>query len=505
MIPIPVGIDRSAPIETTVWQPFDGFQERAVSANANEVFIGGAKGPGKTQVLLTKPLRWAHKSLYAAAFVRETFKELQRVIDEAHRMYGRLPTHQRPSWTGTPPRFTWPSGAFVQFGHSRTVNELTWTQGGNWAEILYDELGNQPDERVIDTLLSELRCPDPTIRRQFIGSGNPGFAGHPVMKRRYVNPCGKQGQRIAWSRVVLPNGERSWWSRQFVPGRVTDNPIYANDAEYMGQLMRLPDRMKRCLMDGDWDAATGVALDELEPSIHLVPGFQCPDHWPYIAAFDWGYQHNAVFLWGRVDDDGRVWVCDTIKRRLLRDWDLASTYNSLVPEGALRLVQAGHDCWQEVKARGQNAPETQQYFAECGIHLVKANVARIEGYKTLLQHLAWRETEFLPQRQPMLQFFDTPGNRWLVEEHLSAMVMNPDDPRDVLKVNADPETGDGGDDGYDGLRYLVAKRRVAAETQSHRVQVSAWDPDVLRRQAEKFWRPVSTPLADRNKNVFLGG
>lgn len=507
----PVTTEEAPPGAEVMWQPNPGRdgernpQEVALCSSADEIFYGGAKGGAKTETLLMKPLRLVHKPAFACAFVRETFPELQRPLDRATQLYGRLPLSRRPAWNGEKHRFTFPSRAFVQFGHARTVKEIGWTQGGNWAMICCDEQGNQPDEKVTDTLISELRCPDPTIQTQFIGSGNPGFAGHPVIKRRYITPCGKRGERIAWRAVRLPDGRVVYRSRQFIPARVTDNPTYANDAAYMAALMLLPDRMKRCLMDGDWDAATGVALDELEPAVHLVPAFDCPDHWPFWASFDWGFAHNAVFGWGRVSEDGRLYVCDTIKRRLLRDWDLASTYNTLVPAEALKNVQAGHDCWQEVKAKGQNAPATADYFHAQGIHLAKANIDRAQGYNTLMQFLAWRETEFLPQRQPMLQWMDTPGNRWMVEEHLPTMVMDPDDPRDVLKVNADPETGEGGDDGYDQIRYGVARRKLAAPSTAHLVQRSAWDPDVLRRAAEQLMRPQTTPVRTKKDGVFFGG
>lgn len=473
--------------EEPLFQPYEGFQVRALAASADELLLGGAKGPGKTHLLLARVLRWAHRQHMAIAFVRESFRELQRPMDEAHRFYPRLPIERRPVWNGDTKRYTFPSGAFVQFGYARTVADCTWTQGGNWSHIHYDEVGNQPDERVVDTLISELRCKDPTIRRQFVGSANPGFAGHPWIKRRFIVPCGKMGENIGWNRIQMPDGSRQWRSRQFVPGRVTDNPILANDPSYIATLASLPDRMRRCLLDGDWDAATGMALDEIDPAVHLVPRFEAPDHWPYVAAFDWGFAHWAVFGWGRVSDDGRIYIFDTIRRRLLRDWDLAGTFLELVPEGALRNVHAGHDCWNEVKARGENAPQTAEYFLKQGIHLVQANIARVSGYNNLLQYFAWRETEFLPARQPMIQFLDTPGNRWMLEEHLPTMVMDPDDPRDVLKVDADGETGTGGDDGYDMVRYLCASRPLKAPSAMHlHSALSISSPEVLRREAAKF-------------------
>lgn len=478
------------------WEPFPGFQTRALSANTDEVFVGGAKGCGKGDILTAGNMRYSDRPLFAGLFLRETYAELKRQIDRAATIYGKLSADRRPHWSGELQRFTWPSKAFVEYGHCRVPADFKKYQGGNWARISYDELGNNAHAKDIrDMALAELRCADPTIRRQFVASGNPGFAGHGATKKLYVGPCGKKGERIAWERVQLPDGRVVNLSRSFIPGRVTDNPVYANDATYMAQLMQLPERLRRCLLDGDYDAASGLALDEIEPAAHLVKPFVCPSHWPYISGFDWGYAHWAVFMWGRVSDDGRVYICDTVKRRLARDWDLAGTLNERAPAEALQRVQAGHDNWgvDRSKAASDNTPHRAAYFLECGIHLVQANIARMLGYTNMLRYVGWRETEYLPQRVPMVQFMDTPTNRWLVEDHLPSMVNDPDDPSDVLKVDAHPETGEGGDDGYDCLRYLLASRPMKAESLSHLLKLSAWDPLVLAREAEKMRRADPTP------------
>lgn len=472
-----------------IWSPFPGFQVNALAASDDDLLLGGAKGPGKTDLVLVKPLRWVDRPAFAGAVVREHFVDLKRVMDRARQLYSRLgPADQRPAWNGDTKRWTWPSGAFIQFSHARTVEELAWSQGGNWAYIAYDEVGNQPDEKVVDTLMAELRCPDPTIVRQFVGTANPGFAGHAWVKRRYVQTCGKNGG-ASYSRVQLPDGRRVVLSRRFIPGRVTDNPILANDPTYMAQLMQLPERMRRCLLDGDWDAATGAALDELEPAVHLVPDFEPPPSWPRIAAFDWGFAHWWVFIWGVVTEDGRIIIKDTLKGRRMQDADIAGKLLERVPPDALRLVHAGHDCWSDNKSRGDRTPTVAEFFGSAGINLTKANTARAAGYLELQRRLGWRESEYLERRTPLLQFCDTPGNRWLVEEHLPAMVVDPDDPSDVLKVDADPDTGRGGDDGYDTLRYLVASRPMPATGLKPLVPVSAWDPIVLREVERQVNNP----------------
>jgi hypothetical protein len=467
-----------------IWAPFPGFQTQALAAADDDILLGGAKGGGKTDLVLVKPLRWVDKPAFAGLVLRQHFTDLKRVMDRARSLYSQLgPPSQRPAWNGELKRWTWPSGAFVQFNHAARVEDLGNVQGGNWSYVGYDEVGNQPDERVVDTLIAELRSPDPSIRRQFVGTANPGFAGHAWVKRRYVDTCGKQGGR-AVMQVALPDGRDVQLTRRFLPGGVRDNPVLANDPTYMAQLAGLPERMRRCLLDGDWDAATGSALDELDPAVHLIPDFEPHPTWPRLAAFDWGFAHWWVFIWGVVTDDGRLLVKDTLKGRRMRDWDIAGKLTERVPADALRVVHAGHDCWQEHVARGDRTPSTAEFFGSAGIGLVKANTARAQGYRELLARLAWRESEYLPRRQPLLQFADTPGNRWLLEEHLPSIVVDPDDPSDVLKVDADPETGRGGDDGYDCLRYLCASRPCPAPGLERMKPQSLWD-EVMLREVER--------------------
>ena len=72
-----------------------------------------------------------------------------------------------------------------------------------------------------------------------------------MLKRRYVTPT-DAGSKIAWS-VEDVQGQPVYRSRAFIPGRVGDNPVYANDPKYIATLMALPDRKRKYLLGGSWD------------------------------------------------------------------------------------------------------------------------------------------------------------------------------------------------------------------------------------------------------------
>lgn len=481
------------------WRPLSDPQKRALASSATELLYGGAKGGMKTETLLVKPLYWAHKPKYAAAFVRQTFKDLARPMDRAQSIYKALPAHLRPTWNGEKKRWTFPSGAFMQFGY--TEHGLDWAQGGEWADVLWDEMGNEPDPQKIETFMSEIRCPDPSITRQLAGSANPGFAGHPWVKKRWINHCGKHGERLYFYDTNVPGLGVVTRSREFIPAKVTDNPIYSNDADYMAALMNLPERMRRCLLDGDWDAATGAALDEMDEKRHIIKPFQVPAHWPWMSGFDWGYVHWSVFIYARVSDDGRIFVIDTVKKRLLRDWDLAGYFEEVVPIGARSNVQSGHDVGSVIKARDEQK-STQATFADRKINLVPVQAGRVHSYLNLLKYLSWRPSDYAPERDPMLVFFDTPGNRWLFEQ-LSDMVLDPDDPRDVLKVDANSETGEGGDDGYDALRTMVAQRPLVAKSGYDEIGLSMIDPQILAAEVQRAAKSTVRPDHRRKKRHYF--
>jgi hypothetical protein len=73
------------------------------------------------------------------------------------------------------------------------------------------------------------------------------------------------------------------------------------------------------------------------------------------------------------------------------------------------------------------------------------------------------------------------------------MTTNPDDPEDVLKVDADPITGDGGDDDYDETRYALASRPGVSRSNWKEQEVRAFSKATLLHEMEKR-RHTSGPL-----------
>lgn len=495
-----------APAEPKVlWKPYPGPQTEACASTAFETFYGGAKGGGKSDVVVFRPLAQIDKPRHKALILREEFGQLEELLRRAHEVYERLPTSSRPVWSAQHKRFQFPNpdnrtganGAAIYFGHCKNTKDTEKYQGREWSEINFDELANVRDQKVWTELIKEIRCKDPSVVRRALGTGNPGYAGHPWIKRRFIKRCGKKGERVYVWRQEVPDLGTLTRSRRYIPARVTDNPTYANDLDYMATLWSLPEQRRLQLLEGDWDVGVGLCLPELDENVHIVRPFTVPGHWKIVGGFDWGYAHRWVFTVAAITEDGWIIVIDTARGRGDLPDAIARTIRHKIDAellGRLLYVSAGHDCWAERKAHAhERGPTIAERLISQGLPLSKANQDRIHGLNNLRDYHAYRgRGPGLADIDPALLFMDTANNRWLFEQ-CEGMVTDPDDPEKPLKLDVDPETGEGGDDGFDSLRYLVASRPPRAPSIALEQDMSAWDPEVLAREAKQQRRVRSRP------------
>lgn len=489
--------------DNIVWAPNSEPQRQFCASVETEVLYGGAKGCAKSDAILFASLSQVEKPRYKALILRQTFPEVQELIDRSHLAFPEMAN--APQWKGDLKRWTFPGGGIVAFGYCSTKEEVQRYHGQEWGYIGFDEVGDVPDENVWIMLQAENRCPNPDVIPMMKGSANPGKPGHPWIKRRFINKCGKKGETIYRYTHRIPgvNGAPdlvATMSRRFIPARVTDNPVYANDAVYMAKLFSLPEMLRRQLLYGDWDAGFGMGLDELDEDIHFVQPFGIPPTWTQFGAFDWGFSHPWAFGHYAVDEDGVIYKVNSISGRLMSDALIADAILHYMPIDNLRYIVAGHDCWARHKARRDDTtPSTEERFSGKGIYLTQASIGRYAGLRNFRERIAWKGTRPGGEDgEPDFYLMDTPGNRKCFAA-LETMTINPDDPEDVLKINADPITGEGGDDFYDETRYALASRPGRAKSNWKDQEVRAWSKATLLYEMEQSRRHRSGPL---DKNAF---
>ena len=480
-----------------IWRPQAGPQFAFVRAGEFEVLGGGARGGGKSQALMYGGLRDVDKPYYRALILRQTFPELREIIDETQQTFGEMGAR----WKESEKRWYFPTGAIYEFGYCSSYLEALQYRGQQYGYIAFDEIGDlRGAERIWKFLSSSCRSTGPGIIPRMRCSANPGGIAHGWLKRYFVVPCGRDG-----SVTYDPgNGLR----RRFVPALVRDNIVLlANNPSYLQQLEGLPDLMRKQLLEGDWDAGSGMALEELSLETHLVAPFEIPSHWPQFGAFDWGFAHWWVFGHFTVNEDGRIYCVRTLRGRRQLPRQIVASIKDGCPEwDRLSPIVSGHDVKSDDRSRADNTPTVQESFQDEGLFLTDANTAPRAGLQRLREWVAWKGifrdvgTGKLVDGQPMLQWFDNPGNRRSLAA-LMEVATDEDDPNMAQKTNTDRETGEGGDDDYDMARYGMAERIVPART-IERAIFNMNDPAQLAWEAEHSRRHWSKPLAERGSGKF---
>lgn len=474
--------------EEVLWEPHPGPQTWFLLSDVYELLYGGAAGGGKTDALLACLLEQTENGQFRGLFLRKTYKELSEVVDRTQQMWPKLGA----TYNKTDRIWTFPSGATIELGYMEDYKDTELYQGRQFTVICYDELGNLKDERCWTFLMSRNRATAPGLRKYMRASANPGGPGHAWVKRRFISICDKIG-----TPVEIPDPEGGTpLTRAFIQARVEDNPsLLKNDPMYIQRLNLLPEMQRKQLREGDWSAGEGMALDELNEHKHIVHPFEIPAHWVHFGAFDWGFSHPFAFGWFVSDEQGNVYLVDSVHGRQKQPHEIAQRIAERVPVEVLRYIHAGHDCWADVRARGESTPTIAETFAAFGIYLTQANVARVAGLNNLRRYVAWRGTVAIPDPrhpndptmtryedgEPRFRLFDTPGNR-ITYDCLASMTTDPRDREDALKRDAD-ESGNDGDDPYDMVRYGLASRPMKAIVPEPPA-LGAWHPDVLKAEAD---------------------
>ena len=270
------------------YRPFPRQQEFHESPAKYRLF-GGAAGPGKTKALLWEAIRIAE--WYAGSdslLLRRSYPELEGSLLLQFRR--DVPRDWYVSYNEAKHLVTWRNGSTTRFGYCRDENDVYQYQGAEFLFIGLDELTHFTLKQW-QFLTSRNRCPIPGSLPCMAGASNPGNVGHAWVK-------------ALWIDKVAPTGydRPEHYDRDdydFISARIADNPIYANDQDYLKTLDALPDRLRRAFLEGDWTVFAGQFFDVFEIGRHTARaedlGIQ--DWWPRWISIDWGFRHPSAVYW----------------------------------------------------------------------------------------------------------------------------------------------------------------------------------------------------------------
>jgi hypothetical protein len=195
---------------------------------------------------------------------------------------------------------TWHNGSKTRFGYCRNENDVYQYQGAEFLFIGLDELTHFTLKQW-QFLTSRNRC---AVARYTAGI-NKGKATFPCMAGA-TNPgnIGHAWVKALWVDKVPPAGfERAEQydpaDYDFIPARLEDNPIYANDVNYRKTLEALPEQYRKAFLDGDWSVFAGQYFNVFEIGRHTARAeeLRLQSWWPRWISIDWGFQHPSAVYW----------------------------------------------------------------------------------------------------------------------------------------------------------------------------------------------------------------
>lgn len=430
------------------------------------VFYGGAKGGGKSKGLqLLMLLRRFKYPGSTGAIFRKTYPELE--ANHIRPLFQAFP-ELRQYYHESKKILTLPNGSELQFCHCKSESDIGLYQGREFHDLAIDEAG-QWTEAMFRTLLGSNRSARPEIQVRCILTGNPGGIGHGWLKRIFIERRFNERERPT--------------DYAFIQALVDDNAaLIENDPDYVRRLESEPNEvLRKAYRFGDWNIFAGQFFQEISKEVHFIAQFNIPPHWNRFGAYDYGFNHPAVFGWFANDEDGNTYLYRELAATQTRVDLFAKELNAYEDTTLLYPIVAGHDCWTQKSTLRDDAlpPTIAEQFQTHGIYLKKAITDRIQGAAQVRDYLAWQNR---PGGKPRLYIFNTCPISF---DALSRMIHDPDRVEDVLKVNASDGDPMSGDDAYDMVRYGLMSR--PSITDREKVIHAVGSPGWHKEQNENIW------------------
>jgi hypothetical protein len=252
--------------------------------------------------------------------LRRTFPQLEATV--ITRFQELIPSELYKSFNRSKNVVTWRNGATQHFGSMQHESDA-WAWQGQWKRIGYDEVCEFTWTQWNATSAWN-RCP---VSRHTSkdGAGNPIGIGAGWVRRVFVDhvPCDEMDE--AQRRLYKPE------NFAYFPCTYKDNPKFANDPQFLANLMSYPAAIREALMNGSWDVVGGYFFGAFDQAENVCPPEEAvpqPWHRRWISG-DWGFEHDSAIYWHYMDDYG---VLRTYKESVIRHLDPEQLAEHIVSE-----------------------------------------------------------------------------------------------------------------------------------------------------------------------------
>lgn len=388
------------------------------------VGYGGPRGEAKSHAALAQAVMddaWRVDDL-KVLFLRNVGKAARESFEDlVSKVLRGFPAEYVPSRS----RLFLPNGSFVVLGGFKSESDIDKYIGIEY-DLMVIEDATLITKSKIDRLFGSLRSSKVGWRPRAYLTYNPGGVGHAWIKRMFVDPW--RAKRQSETRHI-----------QALPG---ENKFV--NADYRQYLDGLTGWLRRAWRDGDWDIAAGQFFTTFRREVHVVKPFKIPGDWSVWGSLDYGFVHpTAAYL--HTTNDGSIY---TIGEHWRQRWQVSQHAAALGElQGKLGVRAQVWRAGADVFAKKDDGPTIAEKYEKAGIKLSPANSDRINGAAEMLARLGDPDEGIAPR----WFIFDTCIH---LIECLPLLQHDPHRPEDVLKWDID-ESGEGGDDAYDGARYGI--------------------------------------------------
>jgi len=196
-------------------------------------------------------LQYVDQPGYAALLLRKSFTDLALPGAIMDRAFGWL-NGTDAEWNERDHRWTFPSGAVLQFGYLERAKDRFRYQSAEFQYVGFDELTQFEIDEYLYLFTRVRRLAGSRTPLRVRAASNPGGIGHEWVRQRFI-PTLRTDELTGESRIDYPRDETGR-RRPFIPAKLADNPS-VDRAEYTKSLWKVDPTLRKQMLDGDWTAA----------------------------------------------------------------------------------------------------------------------------------------------------------------------------------------------------------------------------------------------------------
>ncbi len=289
---------------------------------------------------------------------------------------------------------------------------------------------------------------------------------------------GKPGPYVVWRPTltaleIAANEERmsrgedplTPLTRCVIPARLHHNRYLYKDGHYQARLLRLPEKERKALLDGDWDIFEGQFFSEFRRPVHVIESHWTPPaSWRKWRSVDWGRAEPLAFHWHAQNPENQHIV--TYREMYgpgKSDREVCREVLSLTPDWEyIDFTQADPSMWRG--DGNDDAISHADIYEVNGVPLQKATNDRITGW-TRLRDLLAIDPKTVPSDDPHggTPFWQITANCPNLIRQLEQAVYDEDNKED-LDTDQEDHALDSARYGMMAAKSLRARRRVKMST-----------------------------------------